>query len=87
MNRQQIFEAINKERDYQNTLWGSEFDTHNTADDWATFITYYVTRNLVKKNFNQRDFEIDMIKVASIAIAAIESCGETGKFSPRHWEK
>jgi hypothetical protein len=87
MKRQQIYNAINKEREYQNTLWGQEFDIHNTADDWTTFITFYATRNLVKKEFNQDDFILDMVKVAALAVAAIETCSKAGKFPPRHWEK
>lgn len=87
MKRQQIYNAISKEREYQDTLWSQEFDTHNTADDWATFITFYTTRNLLKKKFNQDDFILDMVKVAALAVAAIETSSRAGKFPPRHWEK
>jgi hypothetical protein len=86
MERQQIFDAISKERAYQDVLWGPTFDDYNTADDWATFITYYVTRSLVSKKFDQDKFVVDLIKVAALAVAAIETCNRTRNFSPRHWE-
>ena len=79
MNRMDIYNEINAERDYQNEKWGTETDdTKNTPWMWAAYIGQYATR-WMKGTFLPREttvtdeFRKCMVKVASIAVAAIES--------------
>jgi len=72
MTREQIFTDINDERAYQNTKWGTEFDKKNTANDWATYIMWYLSKATSEYPLNQTVFRKNMIKVAALAVAALE---------------
>jgi len=76
-----IFEEISEEREYQDMKWGGPVhdDTSNTLNDWRTLITNYATRNYDNGYILKVDvpdsgaFRTDMIKVAALAVAAIEA--------------
>lgn len=74
-----IYDEIRNERTYQQDRWGNETDdTLNTPWMWAAYIAQYATRWMagtflplsgdVTDNFRKA-----MVKVATIAIAAVES--------------
>lgn len=74
-----IYDDIRKEREYQDNKWGHEADdTLNTPWMWAAYIARYST-NWMKGTFLPIGTEVtdafraSMIKVAALAIAAIES--------------
>lgn len=69
-----IINEIENERNYQRTKWG-HLDVNNTPYNWAAFITQYATRNLIgnPEAVDISKFREDMVKVATLAIAAIES--------------
>lgn len=73
--REKIFQEIETERDTQNTKWGVEFDDKNTPYNWAAYIAQYATRNLIgdPRAVSEAVFRDDMVKVAALAVAAIES--------------
>lgn len=81
-----IFDEIRKEREYQDSKWGTEFDDKNTINDWCAYIIIYlgkaVTMNITKED--QRKF---LVKVASIAVAAIETFDKNSEFYNRHYDK
>ncbi len=85
--REQIFEEINKEREYQDQKWGSEFDDRNTVNDWATYISIYAGHAADMGNIHDIEQQrLHMLKVASLAVAALETFDRNNGFAPRHYE-
>src|SRR5574341_470053 len=85
MCRKDIFDQIEDERDYQDAQWGTEFDDRNTANDWVTYITQYASRAGVM-NVTPDDFEQAMVKVAALAVAAIETSQRNSGPAARHYD-
>lgn len=79
MSREAIFAEIAAERDYQDNKWGTDKDdTLNEPNDWVAFIAHHSTRWFTGgfapyKSSAVNTFRKQMIKVAAIALAAIES--------------
>jgi len=84
--REEIFESIEKERDYQDGKWGTDFDDKNTANDWATYIGGYAAAS-APLQLDKGVFETKMLKVAALAVAAIEASRRNGGPAPRHYDK
>lgn len=80
----QIFAEIKAEREYQNKLWGTEFDDKNTINDWSAYITRYLGQATGSEN--EAEQRTQMMKVASLAVAALEAINRNGKFAPRHYD-
>jgi len=75
-----VIADIRSERKRQKTLALGEdtdaFDRSNSQNDWVAHITAYVGRAASKVHRNQREtclFRSHMVKVAALAMAAIES--------------
>ena len=75
------FGDVMKERDRQVKLaHGGDtnaFDKTNTRNDWVAYITAYTGRATNKCLRNEREncgFRENMVKVAALAVAAIEAC-------------
>lgn len=74
-----IYDEIKQEREYQEAKWGNDLDDNkNTPWMWAAYIGQYATRWMVGsflplKTSVTDEFRKCMIKVATLAIAAIES--------------
>ena len=70
-----IFEQITNERAYQESKWANT-DSINTEYNWAAYIGAYTNRSLIgtpgDNAVRRMNFKADMIKVAALAIAAIE---------------
>lgn len=69
-----VYEEIQKEREHQDIKWGGPGeDDLNTDHNWIAYIIKQtgqaVTRQGDRSNFRQR-----MIRVAALAVAAIERC-------------
>lgn len=73
--RETIFQEINKERAYQDTKW-SGTDGENSPYNWGAYITAYTSRSLIgfpgDTEARREAFKKDMVKVAALAVAAIE---------------
>lgn len=77
--RENIFKQIDDERSYQEQRWGNGTDdTKNMPNDWVAYIAGYAG-SWHKGEFapyspeNVIDFRRAMIKVATLAVAAVES--------------
>jgi hypothetical protein len=83
--RKQIFDQIEAEREYQDGKWGTEFDKKNTINDWLTYINIYGSRacEMGRPKKEQRKF---LVKVASLAVAALERFDENNGFANRHFD-
>lgn len=86
MSRQIIFNMINSEREYQDSKWGTDFDDQNTPNDWVAYITSYASRASAM-DLTPEDFEIAMVKVAALAVAAIETLRRNGQLAARHYDE
>lgn len=81
----EILDEVFEERKYQCDTYGAEFDDKNTANDWVTYITRYAA-NAGSDTFDREEYEKALIKVAALAVAAIESSRrETGP-AKRHYD-
>lgn len=77
---QQIFDEVRAEREYQDKRWGHNADdTVNSPNDFVAYIAHYATRwlagSLPPKYSTSvlNTYRKQMIKVAALAVAAIES--------------
>jgi hypothetical protein len=67
-----IYEQIQMERIAQDFQWGGpEHDDNHSAWDWIAYLTKHVGR-AVMWPFNSLIFRTQMVKVAALAVAAIE---------------
>lgn len=75
-----IINEIETERKYQIAKWGNDMDDRNTPFNWASYITNYATRDLIgdPANTDEAKFRISMVKVATLAVAAIEAIDRKG---------
>jgi hypothetical protein len=73
--RQQVLNEVDAERNTQDAKWGTAFDDRNTPYNWAAYIGQYSTRHLIgdPTKVSETEFRADMVKVAALAVAAIES--------------
>lgn len=71
--REQIWGAILAERHAQDLKWGGpENDDKNGDADWVRFIQRHLLK-AVDKPFNIEKFRKQMIRVAALAVAALEA--------------
>lgn len=84
--RPQIFADIEKERAYQDEKWGTQFDDRNTINDWAAYITLYLGERATKMGRTPAEQREGLVKVATLAIAAIETFDRNQGFPPRHYD-
>lgn len=73
---EKILKEIEKERQRQLYLWGNKADNLNTRNDWASYICNYVANgayNGKDNEFSEEHFRANLIKAATICVAAIEA--------------
>ena len=85
MSQDTVLEEIRVERDCQDSLWGVEFDDQNTLNDWVVLITICVGQ-AARMDSSPEKQRSKLLKVAALAMAAVESFDRNGKFAPRHFE-
>lgn len=83
--RHTIFTEIDQERNYQEGKWGSGFDSKNTVNDWAAYINVYLS-NATKMGVLQADQRTAILKVAALAVAALETYDCNDGFALRHYD-
>lgn len=64
---------------------GTEFDDKNTANDWVSYLTRYAAK-AAEFELTKDQFQAAMVKVAAIAVAAIESSDRNDGLPPRHYD-
>jgi len=80
-----VLKEIELEREYQESQWGTEFDDKNTANDWATYVAHYTSKATVVP-FDPQVWRRNMMKAATLAVAAIETFDRNGGLPPRHYD-
>ena len=83
--RQDIFDSIQTEREYQDQKWGTAFDDKNTANDWVAYIAEYSSRGCSYENDVQA-FRTAMLKTATLAVAALEATDRNNGLPKRHYD-
>lgn len=81
-----IVNEIKTERNYQDNKWGTGFDDKNTVNDWMTYINIYGSR-ATSMGVQAEDQRKAMLKVASLAVAALEAFDRNGTFANRHYDQ
>ncbi len=80
-----LFE-VQKERDYQDDKWGTEFDDKNTLNDWVCFIADY-SSNAAVWGLSPAEARTQLIKAAALAVAAVEAYDRNdGQWARRHYD-
>jgi hypothetical protein len=84
--RKRVYADIERERHYQIERWGHEFDKKNTRNDWVVYCIHYLTRasTIVAA---EDEFMQNMVKVATLAVAAIENSRVNDGTAPRHYDE
>jgi hypothetical protein len=85
VGRLAVLEDIDKERQYQEIKWGVEFDNKNTANDWSAYISRY--NGNASFAVSPTEWRKQMIKVAALAVAAVEAYDRNGSLPDRHYDK
>ena len=92
-----IHKELDAEREYQlskgregkvegESGWSYDFDDKNTVSDWAAYITIYLGR-AATTGVNFTNYRKNMVKVATLACAALEAWDRNKGFPPRHFDK
>lgn len=83
--RKTLYSSIEGERLYQIEEWGHEFDKKNTRNDWVAYCVHYLTK-ASKMGATEGEFNLGMLKVATLAVAAIENSFINEGTAPRHYD-
>ena len=72
MSRYDIYGEIEKERERQDHEWGGpNHDATHTSHDWITYLAKHVGK-AVMWPWDKARFRYQMVRVAALAVAAIE---------------
>jgi len=75
--REDVFREIDERRDEQDRKWGGpDHDDTHCNQDWCEYIDKFVERATAPSH--SRQFEDNMIHIAALAVAAIESSRRKG---------
>lgn len=79
MSRDEIYQAIDRERDYQDEKWGTLEEHNHTLEEWCDILYQRVDkawRNCRTPNTtNPKQALHEILTVASVAIACMEQHG------------
>lgn len=82
-----VLQEVKAERKYQDEKWGTAFDDKNTLNDWAAYIGIYLGKATDMGNSAFPDIQRKyMLKVATLAVAAVETFDRNEGFPPRHYD-
>lgn len=85
-DRDEVLDCVSAERDYQDAKWGTEFDDLNSPNDWVPYIVRYAAL-ACEFNMTKAQFQKAMVKVAALAVAAIETSERNDGCAPRHYDE
>ena len=89
MEVRKIIDYIRNEFTRQLSLWGTDFDDKNTANDWAAYISRYVNEGAYsgrQEKYTPKRFREHLIKAATLCVAAVAAIDRNGDCAPRHYE-
>lgn len=71
-----LYAEVEDERQYQEALWGQASDDKNTETNWKVYIADYLHGHNRAEKY-RGDFRKRMVKVAALALAAVEAFDRT----------
>lgn len=75
-----VLTEIENEREHQDHKWGGkEHDDHHTREDWLNIIDQISRDAILLPPADMNELRRKYVKIASVAIAAIEALYRTGK--------
>lgn len=80
-----VVKMVLKEHCYSCDKWGTDFDDHNTINDWVAYITNYVSESTNIK-YDIKAQRVGLIKAANLCISALVASYRNGKFADRHYD-
>lgn len=79
-----IWDEIQAERERQDKKWGGpSHDDEHTNHDWVSFIVKHVGGGVMWP-WDPKKFRFSMVRVAALAVAAIEWCDRPSPHPPAH---
>lgn len=81
-----IIDQLIKEREYQDQKWGVKFDDANTINDWAAYAAIHIGQ-AVRMDAAPDVQRTQLLKAATLLIAAVESFERNLGFPKRHYDK
>ncbi len=80
-----ILNEIRKEREHQDQKFGTEFYDRNTINDWNAYLTIHLA-NAVKMGTSKEEQRRQLMKVATLGVAALQAFDRNDGFPPRHYD-
>lgn len=89
-----ILDEIEREREYQNEKWGTDFDSLNTPNDWVTYMVQYMGESTKMEfddegnrlPFDAQKFRTKMLKAITIGVACLETLDINETLPKRHYD-
>lgn len=79
MKREEVYNRINRERDYQDQFWGgTPHDEGHNLGDWLVYMQHYMDRAKIKYTTSfktNEDTLHELRKVVALGIACFEQTG------------
>jgi len=82
-----IYEELKAEREYQDGKWGHAFDDNNTLNDWMQYINIHEAKAAAMRASKDEQRTQQMVKIAALAVAALQTFDRNSGFAPRHYDK
>ena len=85
----EVTQEITKEVQRQEELWGTEFDSLNTPNDWTAYICYYVAKGAYdgrNREYSTENFRKCLVKAAAMCVAAVNIIDTEGACAKRHYD-
>jgi len=82
---EKVLEEIKKERERQESHWGTDFDDKNTLNDWVAYIMIKAGQAASMFSSPEKQRE-NLLKTAALAVAACEAFDRNNGFPERHYE-
>lgn len=74
--RQEIYEAINRERDYQDTVWGRGHDEAHNLPAWLLIMRHLLLEaETTWLNGGPGESQRKLLQAVATGVAAMEVCG------------
>lgn len=76
LTREEVFNRISAERDYQDSVWGT-MDQTNTLGDYMLYMERYLTKAKSQYTGSDEftDVTVDIRKVVALGVACLEKYG------------
>jgi hypothetical protein len=87
--RQEVYAAIDSERNYQDLKWEDFDDSNNHPSDWILYIDEHISRakKAIYNSHNMATFANEIRKIAALSVACMENHGVLYRNNPNELHK